>query len=174
MRHYRLEGVCCSLSVHPLTHFRAGTRNNHSRRGWLEVKKTFPNIFHRFSSALPSTFDACVGVGVEEWARSLMWCGNHQIEINNGFLFCLQSAPHFSPSAITHNIKAHMAHSPLNWWDSFLCVGGLCVLRLAVSFFHLLAFLANPSLQAFRWKGNTTRGKARGKREKKSLPSESM
>lgn len=81
--------------------------NIHSR--WHGGKISLHLIF------LPS-FESDVWV----WRKShVMW--NHQIEINNGFFLPLECHGIFPPHPRRYrNIKAHMAHSPLNWWDSFL------------------------------------------------------
>lgn len=71
--------------------------------------------FHHFFSA----FSRCVG-GVSSL------CDEKSSNWNKQWIFPLEMFEHFSPSTITHNIKAHMAHSPLNWWES-LAGGALCV-----------------------------------------------
>lgn len=74
----------------------------HSWWRWLERK--FLYIF----------FPVVVGGGGGggRWESHVM--KNHQIEINNGF-----SRRVLHPcKGGERNIKAHMAHSPLNWWDS--------------------------------------------------------
>lgn len=151
---------------------------------WRESKflHIFPHTFFFFFFPLPSTFDAWVCWN--KWKKEkeethVMWKSSNWNKQCIPFL-CLQSAPNFVllPSTITHNIKAHMAHSPLNWWESFLCAekGAPCKFFSVFYFVHLLhRFSCESHSRAFKHFGKKATQQASQKEEKeKSLPSESM
>lgn len=100
--------------------------NIHSWWRWLEE-----NFFTSFSSLSPSSFYLVVGV------EAKVSCDGKSSNWNKQWIFFFPLlAVCFPPCEQRRNIKAHMAHSPLNWWDSLLG-GALAYANACVTFFPL-------------------------------------
>lgn len=123
-------------------------------------RKAFPYIFTCFLDIW------CEWEGWKASCVMSVW-RNHQIEINKGFFSSSEFFPLASLFLWSGNIKAHMAHSPLNWWDFFFLSfmeADFLVSRLLLKENPMLGPKAFPERK--KWKQQPE--------ERKSLPTESM